>query len=72
MEAAGEAVRVPVQGIGWASSAPESVDGTTYGLDEGYDAFIRKREECECYAHFLSLLMIVMPTHSSISTFCSS
>jgi len=33
-------------GKGWdgASSPPESVDGTTQGLDGGYDAFIEKKK----------------------------
>jgi len=33
-------------GRGWdgASSPPESVDGTTQGLDGGYDAFIEKKK----------------------------
>jgi hypothetical protein len=46
-------------GRGWdsASNPPESVDGTTQGLDGGYDAFIEKKKSASvsCVPFFIFL-----------------
>jgi len=54
-------------GRGWdgASSPPDSVDGTTQGLDGGYDAFIEKKKSASvsCVPFYLC---VHSPTHIGV------
>ena len=55
---------------GWdsASSPPESVDGTTQGLDGGYDAFIEKKKSASvsCVPFYLFYFCVHSLTHMGI------
>ena len=58
-----------VNGKGWdsASSPPKSVDGTTQGLDGGYDAFIEKKCVFSAYLFiYLFYFCVHSLTHMSV------